>query len=417
MAKDIIESMNKNISTLLDNQILGPVLVLLFFMPQEYAIGVVAFKIWQYVQMGVFVLTLFAIVLKNEITKRWLFFCGFYLCFYLVSSVVNSTFAVLSSNIYECAKGIAFISVCELYYQRSPKLLLRNVAIGGGLICLFHILSVAGVLLHLIPRFTPAAIGNYPATGINYYFLTYDNESVLYLLPAIVALVLFGWAYSRLYLILGICLLSVSVIEFVALDTVTALVSMGISVVGMGIALVVGKLVNSNTRIPYKRLYTLTVTTMLVLCVVIVIGVSSGAFAKVAILLGKDGNFSGRAEIWNSAIESVKLHPIFGRGREGFEITRLVIGQTHVHNIILEILYTGGILSLALYVGGILSCVSELNTVKPEITAFVYALSVVVAFFVAAYMDWYPSIPVTLFLFYAPVLVPNTIKPIDISNK
>lgn len=390
---------------LLDNRLLGPVLMALFFMPQEYAIGTTAFKVWQYAQMIVFLITLATIVVKRETSIRWLFFCGFYLCFYLISSSINGAFAVLNSNIYECARGIAFINLCELYYQRSPKELLRTIAIGGGLMCLLHVLSVAGVLLHVIPKFSPSPLGNYKMAGINYFFLTYDNESIFFLLPVVVALLLFGWGYSRKSLIAGICLLVVTVTEFIILNTVTGLASMLILVIGMIVALMVKKRTGTRARLSYRAIYTALIIIAFVICALVVFGVSSGALARVAISMGKDGTFSGRSEIWSRAFNSVLSHPLVGRGREGFEITTEIIGQTHVHNILLELLYTGGVLTLALYVGGVMACAASTENNNPDTVAFIFTLGAIAAFFVAAYMDWYPAIPVTLFLFYAPGLI------------
>lgn len=397
--------LNRLSESILDSRYIGPVLMALFFMPQEYAIGQFAFKIWQYAQMIVFIVTICVILLNRVFSARWVMFCGFYLCFYLVSSVANGAFAVMSSNIYECARGVAFINLCELYYRRSPKDLLRSIATGGGLMCLLHVLSVAGVLLHVIPKYSPTPLGNYSMAGINYFLLTYDNESVFYLLPAIVSLILFGWGYSMKVLASGIGLYVVTVVEFIILNTVTGLVSMFILLIGLGIAIVVGRITGIRTRFRYKRIYTAGIVVALSICALVVVGVSTGALANVAISMGKDGTFSGRSEIWSRAINSVLSHPLLGRGREGFEITTGVIGQTHVHNILLELLYTGGIVTLALYAGGIYACAIDSNSSNPDTVAFFFSLGAIAAFFVAAYMDWYPAIPVTIFLFYAPNLL------------
>lgn len=388
-----------------ENPFVGPILMALFFMPQEYAIGAIAFKVWQYAQMIVFLISFITILLKKESSIRWLLLCGFYFLFYIVSSAINGAYAVLSSNIYECARGIAFISLCEHYYQRSPRELLRTIAIGGGLMCLLHVLSVAGVLLGVIPKFNPTPLGSYKIAGINYFFLTYDNESIFYLLPAIVALLLFGWGFSRQSLIAGICLLVITVTEFLILETVTGIASLLVFIFGIIVALIVMKHKGSRVQLPYTAIYLFLIVAAFVVCALIVVGVSSGVLARVAISMGKDGTFSGRSEIWNHAFSSILSHPLVGRGREGFEITTSVIGQTHVHNILLELLYTGGVATLGLYLGGVIACAVSLKDKRLDVVAFLVAMGGIAAFYLAAYMDWYPSIPVTIFLFYSPGLI------------
>ena len=48
-----------------ENPFVGPILMALFFMPQEYAIGAIAFKVWQYAQMIVFLVSFITILVKR----------------------------------------------------------------------------------------------------------------------------------------------------------------------------------------------------------------------------------------------------------------------------------------------------------------------------------------------------------------
>ena len=70
-------------------------------------------------------------------------------------------------------------------------------------------------------------------------------------------------------------------------------------------------------------------------------------------ILGKSLTFTNRTFIWDKVIDFIKVHPIFGYGRESTDILTAKLGRstfTHAHNTILDVTYKGGILSLIVFI-------------------------------------------------------------------
>lgn len=75
----------------------------------------------------------------------------------------------------------------------------------------------------------------------------------------------------------------------------------------------------------------------------------SRLLGELAVALGKDRSFNGRADIWLTAINYIKDSPIIGYGdidAQLFVRDSGILGGTHAHNYILHILIRGGIICL-----------------------------------------------------------------------
>ena len=67
-------------------------------------------------------------------------------------------------------------------------------------------------------------------------------------------------------------------------------------------------------------------------------------------VLHKSLSFSGRTFIWDNAIAVIKMNPWLGLGALTQERTWNYLGQIHAHNIILQMLVSGGVLLLCFYI-------------------------------------------------------------------
>ena len=105
--------------------------------------------------------------------------------------------------------------------------------------------------------------------------------------------------------------------------------------------------------------YRLVILFLLTSFMSIVILNTLGFFEPVLNLIGKDATFSGRTSIWAAGLRGVLDSPIFGHGIEA-EITMSTLAQYgpywvanagHLHNVILEYLFKGGVVSLLSFLG------------------------------------------------------------------
>lgn len=393
-------SRKEALNNLLNSWVVSVFLFLLYFMPQEYAIGETAFLIWQLAQMAELLFAgLIIIAFRHKITARWALFCLFYCSFYITSSLINGALSVMPSNIYECLRGVGFITVSEIYIQRDMKQYIGSFAIAGTIMCVAHIISEVLICSGVIASFEIEPGNPFRIEWMSYYLLTYDNESIYYFLPTILSILIYGLRYKRVVLIGGIAMLSISLVLALYHKALTAaiaycvLVLLLLAIVAMyqmGVLSRIDRLTRSN--------YSIGLLIALIFSGLFVGLVISGSLGAIAEFFGKDANFSMRDGIWKKSFDSIVQHLAFGRGREGFDITKEIIGQTHCHNIILELLYTGGLITFLLYLLGIVfSFPKEIFRKGGDTTRITCAFVIIAficAFFIVGNLDWYPAIPV-----------------------
>lgn len=409
------ERLHRILERTVESPTLSVLLFIAYFMPQEYAIGAEAFKVWQLVQMGIFLGVLSVLLFgKCRITGRWALLSLLYASFYIISSAVNGAVSVLGSNIYECLRGIGFITLSELYIQMDSKKYVKSFAFAGIIMCSAHMVSEVLISTGITGPFEVEPGEPYRIEWMSYYLLTYDNESIYFFLPTILSTLLYGINYNvKIARAVGFIMLLLSTALAIYHKAATAVASYILILVIIGTLLVLRHTGHAITGIrPSKKKVIIFVTSILALSGVLVLLISSGYLGGIAELFGKDSSFSLRDEIWRRSIESIASHPLFGRGREGIEITRQVIGQSHCHNIVLELLYTGGAMSLVIYILSLGACCPEMRSADAQNSKLMTSLALIFAFslgyFLAASFDWYPAIPVQFFIFEALCMCSST---------
>ena len=103
----------------------------------------------------------------------------------------------------------------------------------------------------------------------------------------------------------------------------------------------------------------LTISVCVVSFVLIVLVQNIDAFALVLELIGKDPTFTGRTAIWEAAFSALKGHELMGFGISPIKMHSVLSTVTvdpfiawqigHLHNVIIEFLFKGGIIGLAAF--------------------------------------------------------------------
>lgn len=104
--------------------------------------------------------------------------------------------------------------------------------------------------------------------------------------------------------------------------------------------------------------------------------------ANILILFGKSTDFSGRLPIWKAAIQLIKKSPIIGYGIVDSRVfVRLsgIMGGTHSHSYILNILIMGGFICLAIHIVLYYFTISQITRSKKN------QLSYLIGFVLGAY--------------------------------
>lgn len=383
--------------------VLLSMLFIVFFQPAEYALPHVVYLAWRAAAVVVSIGSIGAYLLSCKVTLRWILIVLSCFGMMIWSSWVNDADAGAIWTVSQFLRISGFISLIEWALWKNARTALTAFAFSGTLMLLLHFISflaysdefggMRGVFLQ-------TELGRSAARDGNWYLLTYDNDSFFYFLPVAVALWELGLKFSRrAYLPLAFLILA-GIYMYVSKLAVTAAIAMMLFLV----LSVVGLLLTRGSLRLFRYEFVISIGIGLLFCVSVVGLVVSGAISDVAAAVGKSATFSGREGIWRYSLDLIAQKPLFGWGIESAELSALKIGHTHCHNIVLQLCYSGGLASLMLFVGGVFECRPCFDLKRASLAdrmVIAVASAGIIAFFVAAGMDWLYRNPLPLFVFFS----------------
>lgn len=380
-----------------NNSIVGIISFVVFLIPQEYAIGSIIHNIWQLLIVVLGSLLFFLYLSTKQYSARWAALCFLYFQFYLGSSLLNGVENSIAGTVYCTLKGVGFASLCDIQLVGNKKQLLRSASVAGLIMCSLHLLTVFAyfnVRGGMRGGYINPDLGRSYSTIQNWYLLTYDNESVLFFIPVIVAVLLYGISYSKKAIAAAGVLGVVALVTYFIKGAITAFVSLSVFLCLLAILWILYRLnLLRLIKVSSKKEVGVILFVGVALAAIAVVVVTSGVFGSLATLVGKDPTFSGRAQIWERAVSQISHNPLIGFGYQDSSEIISKIGHTHCHNIILELLYTGGVPCLAAYIIFLVSCVPKRFNDKSIVVAMVCTAGIV-CLEVVSWMDWYPTIPI-----------------------
>lgn len=373
---------------------------LAFFRPPEYAIPDLLYTLWRTAALAISLFALLIYVFRFKITLRWFaFFVGTFFMLILSSGLRGSDRSLVSLLDF-FVNIIGFLTCVEIGLASDKKRTLYGFIVAGTvMLCLYFIsfLQFTDIVGGMRHGYVQSNLGFTTPTDVHWYFLTYDNNSIFYFLPLLVAVgycaIVYDKRLNTAFVAIFVCLL----IMYIKDVTVTALIALAVFVVS---GLLFYQLLRSKGKIA-KNLYALSLGLGLVFCAVLVLCVLGGQATGIADLLGKDASFSGREGIWAKSIESILEHPIFGAGVSSSAATAVVLGQSHCHNIVLQLLFNGGIVTFLCYLVALFACrpkggkyISGNNG-----KAFCLICAAVLAYFIVSGLDWLYANPIPYLIF------------------
>ena len=324
---------------------------LTFFIPQSYAVPAIIYKLWRYLRFFVSISAFGLYLLRYS--DRWpfrvIFVSLFYVWLFAIEPIITSYGQFSKMNMIAC---IGFIFLLEYSFKRLHKeVVVRSFIYAGLLASIMHFLSfilyadVEGGMRHGEILKTGRGI---IVTRQNWYFLTYDNYSIVYFLPVASLLLCYAHYYKKRAYILYWGYVGFILFMYISKTAVTAMVAM-LLFVFIALYYIIRYFKKIFKKMKLKINY-FTAILSGVIITIIAISVTGGDLAEtIGTYFGKSASFSGRDKIWAKSLKLIAESPLIGYGKEPELVVLRKIGQTHCHNIILELLYEGGIIGFVLF--------------------------------------------------------------------
>lgn len=379
---------------------------LAFFIPASYALPSPIFQLWEFFYMGTALASVAYLFLKHlkDLNIRYISMILYFTWIVLGTQLVVSTrsFSIFMI-VKKYLKYIGYVSLLELgFHSCSKKTMVRSYLNAGLLISMIHFISFVvysrqdGGMRHGDVYRVGTILVRNPEQ--NWYFLTYDNDSIYYFLPILVLLLYDAWYQNRkskktFYLYLGILL-------FMYLTKTAATAIIGTFIFTGIILYYAAKMKRQRRKNQWQVSSILNYTNATIIGlgvqVAVLLFVGSDIANKFAGYFGKDATFSGRLEIWDAAFKYIRANLLTGVGMEDSASTTAKIYQTHCHNMIVENLYTGGIIGLALF----LLIVFAFKPKAKKSFAVLICSAALLTYYVIGALDWLYTNPIPMALFY-----------------
>lgn len=330
-----------------------------FYLPNSESVPNIVYKLWRYSALFVSFIAIaiyITYIITNDIRKkkkikvniRYVSVVLFYVYMYGITSFFTKTGLFQT---YRCVYFVGFITLLEIsVHCLKEKDVIKSYLFAGVSATIIYAISfvkyfnVVGGMHHGLRK---RLSYGYVLTDQNWYFFTYDNASLFIFLPIAAVFVYYCIKFNNKSF--KYCLIyEISVLLMYLLKSaVSAEVVFALFVV---VSTIYFYKITSRDKIKINISYKKTWIMILIFHIMIITIVGSDIAYKVAGFFEKDGSFTGRDVIWHRAKEYISLSPIFGYGMEETLAKTMKLVYPHCHNILLEILYDGGIIGFVLYV-------------------------------------------------------------------
>lgn len=332
-------------------------LICTFFPPAKYIIPTRITIVPRYIACFIILLVFLARYCNSRLNKRVISMLFYFVYIFLLSSLINYKNVEIESTLRWFSASISFILLAEMGLTVRPKAYLRGLLIGAGIPCLinmytmFRYASSHGMYYGMITTVDGSI------SGQAWYYFTHANAAFFIVFPILIAVYYYVLAYSekKVYVVHII-----SIITFISYAYANSTTSMIVLLAFCLYMLLlwnpkegsfIRRKIGSLMGFVSNKWFILSFIAIAI--ILIVFFHITDRFAEVIEMLGKSADLTHRLPVWAKIIqilEENKIHLIFGYGWENELVTVGKLGINHCHNILLEILYRGGILGVLLFV-------------------------------------------------------------------
>lgn len=371
-----------------------------FFIPSSYAVPETIYRSWQFLLFCVAVMFFIAVLLRGKIYLRWVLFCSFFIAYNLLSSAFSGFDAGYETCLFNVARGIGFVSILEYGWSVDKRGYLKAF-IGAGLIwCSVNFASYI-LFRDILGGMQRGALeyGKSYVTSQHWFFFTHDNGTVFFYIPVMASIFYYAERFNKRLFPLAYLFCILSELMYLDLSSTTALIAVGFFLLSCCLS------TNGIIRHLFSKLNGCRSFNFgLVLCAAVVVLALFGNFVGVVSNLGKAGTFSYRLSIWDNAIKWFIHAPLLGYGLESTVTAVSKLSFNHCHNLILQLLYSSGLIGFILYVISHLFCLNVACDSKGQFGLNI-VYSAIISYFIASIFDWYVYLVLPAILFY--LLIPQ----------
>ena len=372
---------------------------LAFFIPQPYAVPAIIYKLWKYARFFVSVgaVGLYLLRFHNRWPFRVIIVSVFYVWLFVAEPLITEHGQFLKMSLIV---NIGFIFLLEYCFKRmDTKAVTRAFLFAGMLASLMHFITfilyanVEGGMRHgQLMQVGGVIVSN---TNQNWYFLTYDNYSIVYFLPVAALLLIYAHNYMKSNYAVYWCYVGFILFMYFYKTAATAMVAMSLFVL-IVLYYMMRYSEKKSKKLKLKINYFTAVLSGVIITIIAISVIGGGLAATIGEYFGKDGSFSGRDKIWANSLKLIADSPLIGYGRESESVVWMKLGQTHCHNIVLELLYEGGIIGFVLF--GIMIYLFRPKQ-KDTFSALILSAAVL-CYLIVATFDWGIANPISISVFY-----------------
>ena len=388
--KSIRISRVKKQENLLRSKLLWSILVLPYFEPASYVVGTLGEYLFAVLLMLSCALTLY-FTLKEKISiESW----GYVLCVAYFVITLSTFISPYESDIFGQLKGVSkvifFLLLVKVGLCLEADLFIDSFLLVGMVMLL---LCDATMFLYKDQGGMNPLSGMTTVYGVryssNWYLMGHDTQSLFYFFPVLVVGAI-KYAKSRYtFRLLFVALFVMTFCAYFYVDVASAKIVLPLFLL----------LILFFSRFGIAKYFSWIVVggiCALFAFVVLAQGVTMFSDALQS-LLNRSSDLTGRFAIWRNSIFVIADNPILGVGTLTGNQCISLIGINHCHNMILEILFRGGIVALVIYLWCFAEACSGLVSKPGGLIEPIIAAGIVCFAFLST-IDFYIFNPVIMIL-------------------
>lgn len=362
--------MNKFLRYFYSNRILYFLLLFGFLVPASYINPqLVAFMNNVKLVACIIVIALYLLSLKYS---KAVIFIAILQIIFVISTGLNP-FGDLRNQFIQCGTIIGLCMLCEMGIRYGGWKALQTLVVSMD--------ALALITIYTMFKYYPIGMYRDQLYDSKYFFMGLGNSSYFFFLPAIIMTVIYSLIKHHNINFFVYLFSILTIVAFNYIDSKSATISM----IFLLILLIFYKNRVLKKFINYKFVM---VFAILYFYLVVYLRIEIQMSSFVSDILHRNPNLTGRFHIWDRAFYFIQQKLLLGYGLEYIKVSILRFGINHVHNIFLDLLYSGGLLSLCIY--AILMVLIGIKLYKYRSSPISSVITFgFFAFFIAAMMDYY----------------------------